>query len=261
MDGFTVARIDISDWYTTGLEEGETNWKPVGVVLTSDKKGVDVVNAAGVALSDAPFDISGAYNAGFDAIGSPTFEYTGIAAGTKQASPVVAAKIANKTGGGERKQTFTMSLTENTTDHTAELKYGSSVIGRIDVTVAEVPVASGDYAAGWNAARNKIRRNGDTIYRPKAMTAGGSLDAGEEEAYVGSAWASLDVGSAWGKAKLYRREKTSAGTGNWYEAEAYDTQASVTSGSVTYYFKAAGGYSGWNTTPSISGKGINWTDK
>lgn len=42
------------------------------------------------------------------------------------------------------------------------------------------PVASGDYAAGWNAARAKVRRDDMKIYRPKAAVSGGALDPGEE---------------------------------------------------------------------------------
>lgn len=105
------------------------------------------------------------------------------------------------------------------------------------------------YVAGWNASRLKVSRDGDTIYRPKVRSGTDATTDVGTEAYC---TAILDKGSAWGKAYLYRREKTSAGTGNWYRAENYDSDASVTSGSTTYYFKASGGYWGWNTEPSIS---------
>lgn len=140
----------------------------------------------------------------------------------------------------------------NDGNNTVVLRYNSSTSGAPTyVTSARYlhNKYNAGYVAGWNAARAKVTRSGDTVYKPKARSGTDiSTDVGTEAA----ATAYLNKGSAWGKAKLYRREKTSAGTGNWYEAEGYDTDASITSGSTTYYFKAAGGYWGWNTEPSIS---------
>lgn len=61
---------------------------------------------------------------------------------------------------------------------------GTKVFKTKPGTPYEVPVASGDYVAGWNAARDKIRRDNNIIYRPAKMSAGDPLAGNEEEAYI-----------------------------------------------------------------------------
>lgn len=107
------------------------------------------------------------------------------------------------------------------------------------------------YVAGWNAARAKVTRSGNTIKRPKARTASDGSSARQvenEDAFT----ATLNEGEAWGKADLYGKVESPGGTQDLGRLAYYGNEYSLTSGNLTYKFRADEGYWGWSTRPSIS---------
>ena len=106
------------------------------------------------------------------------------------------------------------------------------------------------YVAGWNAARAKISRNGNVIMKPKARSGTDiTTDVGTEAAYT----ATLNKGTAWGKAKSQYRINTPGGTGSWTGEKDYEVKGSYTINSTTTLeYRSTGGYWGWSTEPSIS---------
>jgi hypothetical protein len=123
--------------------------------------------------------------------------------------------------------------------------------GNTVTTIAVTLNAIAAYRAGWNDARAKVTRSGDTIYRPAYMNS--SATTGTNEKYV-TANVNLDKGSAWGKAHLHV-DRYSGSTKVSQDSYGYDTVNSVTSGGIRYEYKATNGYWGWTTEPSAS---ISW---
>lgn len=125
--------------------------------------------------------------------------------------------------------------------------------GNTVTTIAVTLNAIAAYRAGWNDARAKVTRSGDTIYRPAYMNS--SATTGTNEQFV-RATVNLDKGSAWGKAKSQYRITTPGGSGAWIGEKDYGVIGEYQiSSTTTLEYRSTGGYWGWTTEPSAS---ISW---
>lgn len=115
------------------------------------------------------------------------------------------------------------------------------------------------WIAGWNQARAKVTRSGNTIKRPKVATT--ASDPGTENFTTATAHnGTLSKGSAWGKAKSQYRVKTPGGTSGWDGEKSYEVVGSYkVSSSITVEYRSTGGYWGWNTEPSVGSPSITWS--
>ena len=111
------------------------------------------------------------------------------------------------------------------------------------------PAYNAGYVAGWNAARAKVSRSGNSVYRPKARSGTDITTDVGTEAY---ATAGLNSYSAWGKAKSQYRLVTPGGTGSWTGTQNYEAVGSYkVSNTLTVEYRSTEGYYGWNTAPEI----------
>lgn len=105
------------------------------------------------------------------------------------------------------------------------------------------------YVDGWNAARAKVTRIGNSVHRPKARSGTDITTDVGTEAY---ATAGLNNYSAWGKAKSQYRIVTPGGTGSWQGTQGYESVGSYQfSSTLTLEYRSTDGYYGWNTEPAI----------
>lgn len=128
-----------------------------------------------------------------------------------------------------------------------------------DFKVAGGLAYNAGWIAGWNQARAKVTRSGDTIKRPKVATT--ASDPGTEDFTTATAHnGTLNKGSAWGKAKSEYRVKTPGGTGSWTGSKGYEVVGSYKySSSITFEYRSTDGYWGWNTEPSVGSPSISWS--
>jgi hypothetical protein len=111
------------------------------------------------------------------------------------------------------------------------------------------PAYNAGYVAGWNAARAKVTRIGNSVHRPKARTGTDITTDVGTEAY---ATAGLNNYSAWGKAKSQYRLVTPGGTGSLQGTQGYEAVGSYKfSNTMTLEYRSTDGYYGWNTEPAI----------
>ena len=206
---------------------------------------------------------------GWDAISSPSVTFTDLGA-TTIGDVSGRASISNKTDGSTRRTSISLALSKTTYTPSPSVgaqncvvvkTTGGTVVGRIDIGAGY----DAGYVAGWNAARAKVTRSGDTIYRPKARTASDGSAARQtenEQAFIANYTASSHTNTRKTSAVGYYKIGT---TGSSHDL---DSSSSTSSYSMTFIPKAdvtAGVYI--YIRPSVSGSdsytesSFSWTDK
>lgn len=242
-------------------------YKPVAIG-TVNTGGAPTEHATADLLVDATTVYSRGQSSGWDAISSPSVTYTDLGA-TTLGNVSGKASISNKTDGTTRSTSISLSLSKTTYTPNPSVgakncvvvkTSGGTVVGRIETDAGY----DAGYVAGWNAARSKVTRDGNTIYRPKARTAAdgsGTRQTENEQAFVANYTASSHSNDRKASAGGYYTIGTtgshnnltgSSSTGSY--GQTFIPKNNVTAGVYIYVKPSVSG--GDNYTPSS----FNWTD-